>query len=84
MTSLDLSPRRHEVLHLAACGLTDKEIAARLHVQVRTVRFHFTQCRRVLGARTRPQATAIAAARGLIDPFTKLSQTDARKSLRAR
>ncbi len=38
MTSLDLSPRRHEVLHLAACGLTDKEIAARLHLQVRTVR----------------------------------------------
>jgi DNA-binding NarL/FixJ family response regulator len=64
-----LSPRRWEVLHLAARGLTDKEIAARLCIGVGTVRFHFAGCRRVLGARTRPQATALAAARGLIDPL---------------
>jgi len=74
MTAQELSPRRHQVLLLAACGLTDKEIAARLHLQIRTVRFHFTQCRRVLGARTRPQATAIAAARGLVNPFEEPTQ----------
>lgn len=73
MTALALSPRRHQVLLLAACGLTDKEIADRLQLQIRTVRFHFTQCRRVLGARTRLQATAIAAARGLVDPFAEPS-----------
>lgn len=61
-----LSRRRAEVLTLAAAGLTDKEIAARLRIRVRTVRFHFAAGCAVLEARTRLQAIALAVARGLI------------------
>jgi DNA-binding CsgD family transcriptional regulator len=70
--SSELSPRRAEVLALAAAGFTDKEIAELLCIRVRTVRFHFTQGCRVLRARTRSHAVALATARGLIDPFRPL------------
>lgn len=71
-----LTVRRHQVLSLAASGLTDKEIAVSLRITVRTVRFHFTESCRVLGARTRLQATAIAAARGLVDPLVALQDLE--------
>lgn len=65
--NLALSRRRVEVLTLAAAGLTDKEIAERLQIRVRTVRFHFAACCQVLQARTRVQAAVFAASRGLIE-----------------
>lgn len=38
--SLAPSPTQYRILHLAACGLTDKEIANRLGIRYRTVRTH--------------------------------------------
>jgi DNA-binding NarL/FixJ family response regulator len=38
-----LTPRQQEVLELAAQGLTNKEIAAQLHVTVATVKYHIAQ-----------------------------------------
>jgi pimeloyl-ACP methyl ester carboxylesterase/DNA-binding CsgD family transcriptional regulator len=38
----DLSPRELEVLELVAAGMTNQEIAARLHVSVRTVERHLS------------------------------------------
>lgn len=68
VSAASLSRRRLEVLSLAATGLTDKEIAYHLRIAVRTVRFHFAASCRVLGARTRLQATALVVARGWVDP----------------
>lgn len=55
-----LSVREVEVLRLARTGLSDEEMAARLGIAVRTVRFHFENARRKLGARTRAEALVTA------------------------
>lgn len=68
MRAAALSRRRRQVLTLAVCGHTDKEIAAILCIQLRTVRFHFAQCCIVFNARTRLQAAALATERGLVRP----------------
>jgi non-specific serine/threonine protein kinase len=61
-----LSPREQQVLALVAEGLTDKEIAERLVISSGTVMFHLKSLRRKLGARSRTEAVAIAAKRGLL------------------
>lgn len=48
-----LSDREREVAALGRDGLTNREIAARLHLSVRTVENHMSQVLRKLGARTR-------------------------------
>ncbi|KPQ07922.1 MAG: LuxR family transcriptional regulator, quorum sensing-dependent transcriptional regulator [Rhodobacteraceae bacterium HLUCCA12] len=55
-----LSAREIEVLILAARGLTDEEIAAAIDIRIRTVRFHFDNARRKIGARSRSEAIATA------------------------
>lgn len=55
-----LSAREVEVLRLARTGLSDEEMAARLSIAVRTVRFHFENARRKLAARTRAEALVTA------------------------
>ena len=52
-----LTTRELEVLALAAEGLANKEIAARLHLSVHTVEAHLTRIYRKLGVRSR---TALA------------------------
>jgi len=55
-----LSSREHEVTHLVANGLTDKEIARRLLISPRTVEVHLAHVRRKLGLRNRAEIAAWA------------------------
>jgi LuxR family maltose regulon positive regulatory protein len=61
-----LRPREIEVLKLAADGQTNKEIASKLHLSVRTVKFHMTGLFTKLGVDNRLQAVAKAKILGII------------------
>lgn len=60
-----LSTREAEVLALVAQGLTNREIAERLVVGIRTIDSHVTSIYRKVGARRRSDAVAFALANGL-------------------
>ena len=53
-----LSSREQEIVLLASDGLTDKEIAVRLQVQVATVRTYWDRLRQKLGASNKGEAIA--------------------------
>ena len=61
-----LSPRETQVLRLAAEGLPDKEIAGRLFIAERTVRYHLTSIFGKLGADNRTQAVRLAQQQNLL------------------
>jgi DNA-binding NarL/FixJ family response regulator len=61
-----LTPREEEVLDLLAQGLQNKEIAQKLIISERTVKFHVSAILGKLDAGNRTEAVAIAAQRGLI------------------
>lgn len=63
-----LSPRRLEILRLAANGRTSAEIARELWISEESVKSHMQLAYRALGARDRANAVAIALVRGLIAP----------------
>jgi PAS domain S-box-containing protein len=54
-----LGPREREILELAADGLVDKEIAARLHIKLATVRTYWERIRTKLNALNRTQAVLL-------------------------
>ena len=54
------SPREHEVLTLAAGGLTNKEIAYRLGISERTVQFHINSIFNKTATNSRTEAVALA------------------------
>lgn len=56
----ELTARQLEVLRLLASGLTNREIALRLHVAPKTVMHHLTATYRAIGVRSRSEATAWA------------------------
>ena len=58
-----LSPREHEVLTLAAQGLTNKEIAYRLGISDRTVQFHMNSVFNKSDTSSRTEAALIAVQR---------------------
>jgi DNA-binding NarL/FixJ family response regulator len=60
-----LTVREGEVLRLLCEGLTDREIAAELHLSPRTVGVHVTHLLAKLGVGTRTAAVAAALRRGL-------------------
>lgn len=62
-----LSARELRVLGLAALGLTNTEIARRLHLAVRTVEAHRTSLRRKLGIRTRAEWVRWGVLLGVLD-----------------
>ncbi len=61
-----LTARQKEVLNLIATGLLNKEIADRLYISERTVKFHVSEVLAKLGAGNRTEAVAIATEKGLI------------------
>lgn len=62
-----LTPRELEVLQLLARGLPNKEIAAKLVISQRTVKFHVSSIMSKLGAGNRTEAVSLAAQHGLVD-----------------
>ena len=62
----DLTPREREVLQLIARGYRYKEIAARLHLSVKTVEAHVSSVLRKLQLSSRHELTRWAAERRLI------------------
>ncbi len=63
-----LSEREKEVLVLAADGLTNREIAARLNLSENTIKYHFKNILEKLHLRNRAQAVAYAVQSGLLKP----------------
>ncbi len=61
-----LRPREREVLQGLAEGLSNREIADRLHLQEVTVKLHVKTLSRKLNARNRTHAAMIARDNGLI------------------
>lgn len=66
--SSPLTKRELEVLTLVKSGKTNAQIADRLYISQRTVKFHVTSILSKLYAKTRTQAVDIALNRGLISP----------------
>jgi DNA-binding NarL/FixJ family response regulator len=67
----DISPltdRELEVLDLVAAGLTNREIAQRLHISVRTVEAHLTHVYDKLGVCSRTEAVVRAMQQGWLEP----------------
>ena len=64
--STSLSARERTVVRLVADGLSSKQIARRLSITERTVKFHISSIMNKLGADNRAQAVAKAAERGLL------------------
>ena len=62
-----ITPREKEVLQALGEGLSNKEIAARLHVSVDTERTHMMNILNKLGVHSRLQALLFAARHGLIE-----------------
>jgi ATP/maltotriose-dependent transcriptional regulator MalT len=61
-----LSPRELEVLSLVAEGFSNREIAGRLFITERTVRYHLTSIFGKLGADNRTRAVALARAQSIL------------------
>jgi DNA-binding NarL/FixJ family response regulator len=61
-----LTAREKEVLGLVTAGLANQDIAARLFISERTVKFHVSSLLAKLGAKNRTQAVRVARERGLV------------------
>jgi DNA-binding NarL/FixJ family response regulator len=61
-----LTKREREVLRFVADGLSNKQIAGRMDIAERTVKFHLNSVMTKLGADNRAQAVAVAARRRLL------------------
>jgi len=61
-----LTPREREVLQALAEGLSNREIAERLHMSVDTERTHMVNILSKLGAHSRLQALVLAARAGVV------------------
>ena len=62
-----ITPREREVLQALAEGLSNKEIAARLHMSVDTERTHMMNILNKLGVHSRLQALVFATRHGLVE-----------------
>lgn len=66
-TAPELTQREVEVLRLIARGLTNREMAERLYLSVRTVESHRARIQRKLGRSRRSDLVEYALARGLVE-----------------
>lgn len=66
-SGLPLTPRELQVLRLAASGLTNGEVAARVGVSVHAVKFHLASVYRKLGVANRTQAAIALYRSGVTD-----------------
>ena len=62
----ELTAREQEVLQQLSLGLSNKEIAAKLHISDHTVKFHVNAILSKLGVTSRTEAVVAAARRGLV------------------
>ena len=72
LTRTPLTTRESEILRLIASGMSNKLIASELNIALGTVKAHARAILDKLGARSRTQATVIAAGRGLLGPDSPL------------
>ncbi len=70
LPSPTLTSREQQVMRLVAQGMTNAQIAGKLHVSVNTVRNHVANISSKLGAHSKLEALAIATRRGLVGPDT--------------
>jgi DNA-binding CsgD family transcriptional regulator len=81
-----LSPRQKEILHSVLCNRANKEIASKLNITVRTVKFHISSLLSKFGVENRTELARRAA--GLLRPAvldgggTAASQPDGENVLR--
>jgi NarL family two-component system response regulator LiaR len=61
-----LTERERDILRLAACGMSNARIAARLSVSLRTVQAHLTNIFNKLGVGSRTEAVIVCLRRGLL------------------
>jgi DNA-binding CsgD family transcriptional regulator len=61
-----LSAREHDVLQLLVRGHTNREVAERLHISVRTAEWHRASIQRKLNVTSRAGLVAFAALHGLV------------------
>jgi len=61
-----LTEREREVLQLVVLGHTQKEMAAQLHVSVKTIETHRTRLAQKLGCRTRAELVSYAISAGVL------------------
>jgi DNA-binding CsgD family transcriptional regulator len=66
VAALGLTPREVEILELIAEGLSNREIADRVHVSENTVKTHSSRLFDKLGARRRTQAVQLAKQQRII------------------
>jgi DNA-binding CsgD family transcriptional regulator len=64
----ELSPRQREVLHSVICNRANKEIASKLNITVRTVKFHISNLLNKFGVQSRAELARRAA--GVFRPTT--------------
>ena len=66
-SQIELSDREREIIQLLAQGMRDREIAHKLFISDRTVKFHINNAVNKLNAKTRIQAIYQAYSRGLLN-----------------
>jgi DNA-binding NarL/FixJ family response regulator len=70
-----LTPREQEVLELVCHGLSNKEVAQRLFLSVRTVENHLANIYGKLGVRSRTEAAVLAVQQGWVGNTSGFSPT---------
>ena len=63
-----MRPREREVLELMVAGLRNREIAQRLFITVRTVKFHVSNILRKLDVQSRAEVIVLAHNAGISAP----------------
>jgi DNA-binding CsgD family transcriptional regulator len=71
-----LRDREREVLELMIAGLRNREIADRLYISVRTVKFHVSNILKKLDVDSRTAAIALAHAAGISPPAAAESEPE--------